>query len=72
MTWFIIYLIAVAIVLPYSLILVSVNRTDDYDEIWYTELSKKNAISVEEEGRGEGNVQKKENLQGLVNPGSLC
>ncbi|HDN25734.1 MAG TPA: hypothetical protein ENG03_01295 [Thioploca sp.] len=72
MTWFIIYLIAVAIVLPYSLILVSVNRTDDYDDIWYTELSKKNAFSVEEDGRGEGNVQKKENLQGLVNPGSLC
>jgi hypothetical protein len=31
MTWFIIYLIALAIVLPSSLILVSVNRTDDYD-----------------------------------------
>jgi hypothetical protein len=29
MMWFIIYLIALAIILPYSLILVNVNRTDD-------------------------------------------
>jgi hypothetical protein len=70
MTWFIIYLIAVAIVLPYSLILVSVNRTDDYDDVWYTEFSNKNALSVEEEGQGEDDVHKK--LQGLVSSGGLC
>jgi hypothetical protein len=41
MSWLIIYLIAIAIVLPYSLILVSVNRTDDDDEFWYDECLKK-------------------------------